>query len=459
MPKIASYVNMVRQKVTPESLLLLDIGDHMDRMRIETEGTGGVVNVEILNETGYEAIVLGNNEGLTYTPADLVVCYKGRANFPVIGSNIIEITTGQTPDWMVPVHFVRKNDISIALIGVTAAFTEYYNLLGWQVSNPMQTVEAWVRKLRPEVDLLIVMSHLGLNEDRRMAEHIEGIDLILGGHTHHLLEQPLLIGETLVAAAGKLGYHVGEIEVEFDSRTRKIISMSGRVEDITNLRGDKRIQTIIDESLQTAEENLGGTIIKLNRPLALHWQRESELGNLLAAGLRQWTQAEIGLVNAGQLLSGLEAGAVSRAKMLQICPGPINPCRMVLTGSEILQALEESLLKDFSEKRIRGFGFRGEVLGVLSVDGLQIEYDPTAPDYNKIYLVQVQGAALEPEREYVVGTIDMFTFGVGYLSLQRGKHIEYLLPEFLRDVLAGSLCDDALREGSKEIRWRKRPTA
>ncbi len=83
------------------------------------------------------------------------------------------------------------------LIGVTAYFTEYYRLLGWDIQEPLQVTEQLVRKLRPEVDVLIVMSHLGLRLDERMAQEIPGIDVILGGHTHHLLEEAQRMNQAL----------------------------------------------------------------------------------------------------------------------------------------------------------------------------------------------------------------------------------------------------------------------
>ena len=136
---------------------------------------------------------------------------------------------------------------------------------------------------------------------------------------------------------------------------------------------------------------------QLREPLRLDWYGESPLGNLLAAGIRRWTSAEIGLVNSGQLLQGLKEGRLTRGRLLEICPGPINPCRMLLSGADLLQALEESLLDEFMEKPIRGFGFRGEVLGVLCVDGLTVMTDSTRAPYERIIAVNVGDEPLDPE--------------------------------------------------------------
>ena len=94
-----------------DQVLTLDIGDHMDRMRPETEGTNASANLEIMNATGYEAMVMGNNEGLTFTPELLRTVVKEHAKFPIIGSNIVEVATNKTPDWMLSTLTIEKSGL------------------------------------------------------------------------------------------------------------------------------------------------------------------------------------------------------------------------------------------------------------------------------------------------------------------------------------------------------------
>jgi 5'-nucleotidase len=461
MPKISAYFDRVRRQWPADQLLALDIGDHMDRMRPETEGTNAIANLEIMNATGYEAMVVGNNEGLTLTPELLRAVVKEHARFPIIGSNIREMATNETPDWMHASLILEKSGLKIGLIGVTVAYQAYYELLGWHVVDPIEAVEAHTRLLRSQVDIIIVMSHLGLRMDQRMAEELEGIDVILGGHTHHVLEEPLLISGTYICAAGKFGQYAGHIELAYDAAQRRIVEMNGRVVPMTEgSEEDSSVTALLDHYRIASAAALAEEVAQLREPLRLNWYGESPLGNLLAAGIRRWTSAEIGLVNSGQLLQGLKEGRLTRGRLLEICPGPINPCRLLLSGADLLQALEESLLGEFMEKPIRGFGFRGEVLGVLCVDGLTVEMDSSRAPYERIIAAYVGDDLLNPKRDYVVGTIDMFTFGSGYLSLSRGKEVAYMLPEFIRDVLAQELRDDQAIVSSHYVRFTdRRPPA
>jgi 5'-nucleotidase len=453
MPNIAAAFKELRASAGEEHTLTLDIGDHMDRVSIETEGSGGAANLEIMNETGYDAVTIGNNEGLTLSQDTLSDLYGSQARFKVLCSNLLDAASGQIPSWGTPYHIIEKAGITIGLIGVTAYFPDFYQLLGWDIREPLSITANLVRELRPRVDLIVVLSHLGLRNDQRMADEIQGIDLILGGHTHHLLEEPIQIGDTYVCAAGKYGQYFGVVDIELEASTRKRVGVRAGIYETSTYPADAHIAALVQRYKSSSQQVLSQQVAYLEQPLNAEWYEEAPLGNLLAAGIRRSTGSELALVNAGQLLDGLDSGAVSAGRLLEICPSPINPCRMFLSGQRIRKALEESLISEFMEKPLYGFGFRGKVLGTLNIDGLQVEYDPTAPDYSKIMRIWVGSEPLDPQKEYVVGTIDMFTFGIGYLSLSEGTEIEFFLPNFIRDVLREELRRSDAVQASLTKRW------
>lgn len=435
--------------------LTLDIGDHLDRVRFETEGTDGRANLDIMNATGYEYIIFGNNEGLTFTPDRLEKLYGEHASFGMIGSNIFT-ESGSRIDWLKPYEIIQKGSIRIGLIGVTVSYNDFYRLLGWQVADPLQTVAELVPMLRPQVDLLIVMSHIGLSMDQQMAQSIDGIDCILGGHTHHLLEQPLRVRDTCICAAGKLGHQIGEMEFLFEVAENvrpQLREMNGRTIPVEGFADDLSILEIWKHVIREGQAKLSEPIAILSESLHNDSIEESALGNLLAVSLRNWVDAELSLVNAGQLLFSLPAGPVSRLTLLQCCPSPINPCKITLTGANIRLALEQSLLDEFKQKPIFGYGFRGKFLGTLCVDGLLIEYDPLAEPYRKIKRISCVGEPLQDERVYTVATIDMFTFGSGYLSLKEFHSKQFFLPEFIRELLADSMNKNTHLQQAAGSRW------
>lgn len=456
MPKIAALIAQEKSRCLPDQVLTVDCGDHMDRMRPETEGTDGLANIAVMNETGYEAFVPGNNEGLTFPPHVLEPVFAEHARFDVIASNVTELASGKVPSWMLPSRIVDKNGIRVGLIGVSASFNKFYNLLGWHLADPIETVRRMVSEMRSSSDLIVVLSHIGISLDRRMAEEVDGIHLILGGHTHHLLEKPICLNNTYICAAGKLGDHVGKVEVIFDKRRLAVTSINASCIEVRGIEDHLPVMELIQQYKRRADQKLGAVVGRLDHDLTIHYDKESELGNLLASGVRKRTGASIGLVNSGQILRSLSAGNITREILLEVCPSPINPCRMQLKGALLLRALEESLLREFTNMPIRGFGFRGEKLGNLCVDGADIIYDPGQKPYEKILDVWVAGESLNPEKEYDVGCLDMFTFGVGYMSLKEGNHIQYFLPEFIRDILSEQLNDSGELRRSQSSRWHRK---
>lgn len=453
MGAIAAIIAERKQRLGEEQLLVLDIGDHMDRMSIETEGSAGGANIDIINMTGYDAITIGNNEGLTYTPELLHQAYAG-ISCPIICSNVEEMETGVPPVWMETHRIIQKGTWKIGLIGATAQYSDYYELLGWNVSDPIASLAPWVAKLRSEVDLLVVLSHLGLPTDQKLAEQLPDIDVILGGHSHHVLDRPLWIGSTVLGAAGKFGQYIGEMVWKKDTQGARAHLLDGGLIPITeHMKRDASIENAIVIHRQRAEERMNRTVAMLEAPLEIQYEQESPFGNLLAQAVRQFTGAELSIVNAGQLLADLPAGEVTEGLLHRLCPSPVNPCITLLQGKNIKLALEQSLLPEFTHKTIMGFGFRGKVLGCLCVDGIGISYDLSRPAYDRITAIRLGDQELKDEQEYSVGCLDMFTFGIGYMSLSESNEVKYILPEFIRDLLRMQLQTPGAALTSAEKRW------
>jgi 5'-nucleotidase len=449
--QIAAYIAHARKSLEQDKLIVLDCGDFLDRVRIETEGTQGTVNRAVLESIGYDAVLLGNNEGLSYTPEQLDELFGGMS-LPVVCANMTLSGTGQVPSWMIPVMRMVKSGIRIGLIGLTAPFTDYYKLLGWTATNPIDTVKIEVERLRPEVDVIIVLSHLGLRQDEKLAASVEGIDLILGGHTHHLLEVPLVMGKTAISAAGKFGSHIGHLELKFGPGN-KLMKITGGCLPTVNFPMDPEIDNLIEDYRVQARQRMDRPIAHLLEPLEWRHDVENPLSVLLARAVKDATSAEIGLVNAGQLLQGLPAGKVTEETIHAICPSPINACAIKLRGHLIVRALEESLLSEYQELEIRGFGFRGRVLGILCFDGMEVAADLSKAPFQRITSVKVNGTLLDERQEYSVGTLDMFTFGVGYVGLKEGHDIRYFLPNYIRHLLSQALNEMEWIADCRRPRW------
>ncbi|MDR0270965.1 bifunctional UDP-sugar hydrolase/5'-nucleotidase [Paenibacillus sp.] len=450
---IAAYVAGQREEAKDSPLLVVDIGDHMDRTAVETEGTMGRSNVDIMNLTGYDVITIGNNEGLTLTPEDLGRAYA-ELQAQLVCCNILEEATDAPPSWMKKYTIIEKGGVKIGLTGATAPFATFYELLGLKALEPEDAIKREVEALRQQVDIVILLSHLGLSTDQRLAERLEGIDLILGGHTHHLLEEPLLIGSTAVCGAGKFGNYIGKIRMEEQPDGSYRMTEGSCVPVDADLMDETVSSRLVRHRLQ-AEQILNTTVAVIDRALHLEYAEESPFGNLLAQAVRRHTNTGISLVNTGQLLGGLPKGDISAGLLHTLCPSPVNACVVRMKGKDIRSTLEQSLLPEFWGREIVGFGFRGEILGNVAVDGLEVLYDAGRIPYDRIVQITFMGEQLKDEQEYEVGTLDMFTFGIGYENIALGENPRFMLPDFLRDLLRLELQRPGSLDESEQNRWVK----
>lgn len=454
MPRIAALLRRMRRELEAagDAVFVLDGGDHVDRMHPVTEGTRGWANVDVLNASGYDVVTVGNNEGITLPHEWLERLYAG-ARFDVALANLRDARTGERPPWAKPVVVREAGGVRVAFLGVTAPYHTFYNLLGWHVEEPEGVLAEQVRVWRERADLVVVLSHLGLGRDEELARSLSGVDLIVGAHTHHVLARGHTVGDTLIVQCGRGGGLVGHVRLVYDRDARRVVAREARCLPVVDEVPDAAVAEVIARREREADAVLSEPVAALAQPLPVSWERESPLANLLAAGLRRWVQADVALVNAGTLLAPLVAGPVTRRQLLAACPHPINPCRLTLTGEALRTILEDSLRDERIRAPIRGFGFRGRVHGWMCVDGLTVEYDPTAPEGSRIVRIIGDEGPLDPRREYRVATLDMFTFGPHFPLFHHGRDVRYCLPEFLRDVLQEALQWPEAVAASHRRRW------
>src|SRR5699024_4774082 len=103
---------------------------------------------------------------------------------------------------------------------------------GWQILDPLDQIKQIVEAVRRDVDLIIVLSHLGYKADIEMANQLNGIDVIIGAHSHHLLESGIKENGTFIIQAGKFGQYIGQTTIEMDVNTKQVTSVTGTCHDV-----------------------------------------------------------------------------------------------------------------------------------------------------------------------------------------------------------------------------------
>jgi len=427
-PRIKQFLadkNEVHQK-KDEDVFLFDIGDFIDRWHPFTEATKGKGNIDLLNESQYTAVTIGNNEGVNLPYNDLNTLYE-HAQFDVLLANLYQPNEGY-PTWVKPYKVYHTNKgTRVGVIGLTAHFAHLYGLLGWKVTEPINELKKWLEPLKAESDIIILLSHLGLNEDESIATEFPNIDVILGSHTHHFLEKGKFVGNTLLGAAGKYGQFVGHITLSVNEE-KTITNKEAILYDTEELPMVHNEQELIDAYLSKGKALLNQKVTTLKTPLKTDLFQETEFSRMLSRALREWCQTDCAMINAGLLLGSLEDD-VTVYDLLKICPHPINPCVVELTGLELEKVLWESKNEELVHRHIKGLGFRGTLLGVFVYDQISFHDE----------IILVNGIHLEHKRKYSLALPDMFTFGHFFKEVLPYKEKKYFLPEFLRDILKWKL--------------------
>ncbi|MBQ0140986.1 MAG: bifunctional metallophosphatase/5'-nucleotidase, partial [Kurthia sp.] len=408
-----------------ELCLVFDLGDFIDRADIYTEATLGKKNIELLNEAGYDAVTIGNNEGITLAKEALEHLYD-EAKFEVILSNL-KNQDGSQPNWATPFKIYSTNQNSrIAVIAATAPFYDYYRPLGWEIENPIENLQNISKELSENVDILICLSHLGLKTDEKLATLIPNLNLIIGSHTHHVLEYGKIVDNKLLTGGGKFGKYIGHTTIIIDSSSQKLNDVKTELLTINQLPHIEGETREIEALQNWGKEILDVEVFKATKFFNHEWFHDSHLARLFAKALLKYSQADCSFFGAGIFLTPLKKGPVTAYDLHNMLPHPINACLIKMTGEQLLNCLLTiENHPEWADLEIKGLGFRGKVLGKI------LQYNCRIIN-NQLY---VNGELKSATDEIKVVTLDMFTFGWFFPEF-KDMDKEYLLPHFLRDILA-----------------------
>lgn len=438
-PKVASYIKKRRQacELRGISSFLFDIGDHMDRVHPIAEAFKGKANVQLLNDLSYDCVTIGNNEGITLAESELDTLYED-ATFDVVVTNMQKMN-GPSPDWLQRVAtYETSAQTTIGVIGVTAPFNPFYHLLHWHMADAAEMIQWELEQLREQVDVIVLLSHLGLNEDRRLARLFPEIDVIIGGHTHHLLQQEEVVDQTILTAAGKHCSHVGEVIITFDHETGQVIAKEASAINITQVDDDEQTVQALADWEEQARHLLEQPVLTATEGISADPFEKSAFLDHFTRTLLDWTGADCAMLNAGILVEPFDPGTITYKDIHKACPHPINPCVVEVTGSELLEVLRATFSTELTTLPLKGFGFRGDVIGVFSYAQIVMHHKEQGQE-QYIYDVSIQGKPLDPAQTYRLATVDMFTFGRLLPEIARSPVKKYFLPEMIRDVLTKAL--------------------
>ena len=390
----ATIVNQIRREST--DCLLIDCGDaiHGTLPAMRTEGAA---IVRVLNALGVDLMTPGNWE-YGFGPAALRA-RMAAMDCPVIACNVIDADNGAL---LFEPHVVRTpGGVRVGFIGVTSPIIPEMSpafAAGLRFPDVRECMPQSIERLRgrEDVDIIVLVSHLGFAQDVALARTIDGIDIILSGHTHNRLARPVTAGGTLIMQSGFSGSFLGRLDVTVQNGrmtewTHQLIELDASVTP------DTAVQDTVDQVLAPFREEMGEIVGTTDIPLDRMGLLETTMDNLITDAYRDLTGADVALSHGWRFAPPVAAGPITRADLWAIVPTdpPLFTARV--TGRELHAMLEENLHQVFAGDAMQQAGGY-----IVRTSGLSVVFRPYNGRGTRVEHIAVNNAPLDLAREYTV---------------------------------------------------------
>ncbi|MFA7577088.1 MAG: bifunctional UDP-sugar hydrolase/5'-nucleotidase [Candidatus Muiribacteriota bacterium] len=403
--RIASKINHIK-KIHPDALVI-DGGDFISGFLYANFDMGLSVR-DIYKYIPFNAIVPGNHE------FDYGVAYMKDILEPLKDKIILANVYDNGKRMFKPYIIEKSAGYRVLIFGVTTPdikrFVPGLEKSGITVTEPVEEAGRILRENRNKADVFIMLSHCGFEEDMKVAEVYDNLDIIIGTHTHTLVKVPPVINNTIVTQTGAYGERLGYLRVAYEnnnSRNRIKYSKSsmmipsqiwGEVEEINLIAN--RAQTKV---IEMSEEIIGKALTTFTAERNEVRGGESPLGNFIADGLKKVMNTDFAVVNGGGIRAPINAGVISNADLEKVLPFKNNVVAISTSGAEILKMFENSLVA-LKTPSIAG--------AFLQISGLKVVYDITN---NSVEVMDSAGRKIEKEKSYTLALVDyILTGGDGY---------------------------------------------
>ncbi len=364
LPARATLVNSIREE--HKNVLLLDAGD-LNTGKAESNLFKAKPDIEGYNYIGYDAMVLGNHE--FDNPPHILQRQRKWANFPFLSANV-KTKDGQ---YLTRPYLIKKfKGFTVAIFGLTTTATKIIacaqNTKEVIFEDEIEVAKKLVPKLKKEADIIIALVHMGIQESmqkgsKKLASEVSGIHLIVDGHTHTNLDQPIIIShpktnhKTILVQAWKWGLVLGRVDlwikekkiidfafqsipinlkrIEKNKKGKKVFSPIGKPipEDETLLSMLQpyitKTEALLSEKIGYAEKFFSSKDIR---------ERGIPLGDLVADSMLWYMKskgADFALQNGGGIRTSLPKGPIIKKTVYEILPFDNTVIVITLTGSQV----------------------------------------------------------------------------------------------------------------------------
>lgn len=440
------------------NVLVLDAGDQFQGSLFYSTYKGEAA-AEFMNGIGFDAMAVGNHE-FDDGPEGLRD-FIDMVEFPVISGNTISGANSVLGDRIKPYLIKEIGGEQVAILSVLAADTVETSSPGPSVLilEEIDYLKGAVAEIEAEgVNKIILLSHVGLPMDERIAAEVDGIDVIVGGHSHTLLSNtqegaagpyPTMVQnpsgtDVPIVQAYAYSKYVGEVQVTFDDEG-KVISAEGEPHllDASVTPDEAFLARVAElgapiEELKTKVVSETTDMIEGSRDVCR--AMECSMGNLVTDAMLDRVKDQgvsIVIQNGGGLRASIDAGEITMGEVLTVLPFQNTLATFELKGSDVIAALEN------------GVGQIEEGAGRFpQVAGMRYTFDKDAEPGSRIVSAEVKTEdgfePIDPEATYSVATNNyMRGGGDGYSVFRTEGMNAYDYGPGLEQVVADYLAENA----------------
>ncbi len=395
-------VRRVREEVP--ATLLLDAGDMMTGnpiSRIPDDGVPGWGLFSLMNIVHYDAWAIGNHD-FDQGQANLHGILS-RLEFPSLSANLVLAADSPIAHDLKPYVIETVGALRVGIIGLMTPDLKRVSaagvVAGVEVAAPVPRLRELVSKIDPQTDVIIVLSHMGDDLDRAVAAQVEGVDVIVGGHTHRRLYPPVRVGDTLIVQTGAKLQYLGRLDLVIAQD--RVVDYEGTLIPLwvrTDVRVSRDVREGVAHARRLVEAEFGVRLGYLEVPWTRNYYGESNVGDWITDALRRRAGTDVAFLNSGGIRSNLPPGPVSKGDLMTVLPFDNQLCTFEVTGAALERIVEANARAAVEQTH-----------GILQVSGLRYRF---AVQDGNVHLVslEVGGAPVDRARMYTGATNEYMLF-------------------------------------------------
>lgn len=381
------------RKVKP-GVLLIDAGDMMTGNPIteyEFEGAFGGALFEMMNRVRYDLWCPGNHD--FDISQENIRKLTGIARFPTVSANLVNEKEG-VPANNKPFVVLEANGVKVGVIGLTTTILNQLiipaNFKGMKVLATAATAQKYIDELKGRVDLVVAVTHQGVEDDSVLAANVHGLDMIIGGHSHTRLKHPKRVNDIIIVQTGSNLENLGVVDLTIEDK--KIVKYDGNLLPLwyTSERPATALSAFVDSIKTAIDIDYNETIATIPTDLK-NTVTESALGNFITDAQREAAKSDVAFMNTHGIRKNVTAGTFTKKDLFEVLPFRNVIVSFTMTGAQI-----RSVVQNYLDERpaIQTSGIRctwkrngsgkAEIL-TLAVDGSPIvdtkTYTAAANDY------------------------------------------------------------------------------